>query len=94
MLRVFGLLAVVAAACELFLLASTGPQHRGITIATTLSQEIGRGLAIFLFGAVFAGAVAIATYKKKHAYPGLATGTSVAVLVTAMTFIAVAFRPV
>ncbi len=87
-LRTLGLLALVASACELGLWLTTGwamPETGPYAMAGQLGTEAGRWIFIFLVAAATALSVALITREQYYRpYPGLASGSLVALIVTAL----------
>ena len=86
--RTLGLLALVALACELGLWLTTGwamPETGRYAMAGQLGTEAGRLIFIFLVAAATALTVALIARKQYYRpYPGLASGSLVALIVTAL----------
>lgn len=84
MLRTFGFLALLAAACELVLLTFLGP-HRGAAELwdSVAGGEFTRWLVIFwsAMGGTIA-VVALTRFEYSNKYPGLITGTVLTLLFT------------
>lgn len=92
LLKVFGLLALVAAACTAFVALVAGPLGQDLrghpdAVPAMIGREIGGWLTIFAVATIGAGITAAVTRKTGRAYPGLATGTVLAVIVAAMSWI-------
>ena len=98
MLKVIGLLALIAGAGEFALLLVGGPQNPAIpgyryAADRQVGEEIGRWLGIFLVAAIGAGITAFVTRKREHPYPGLMTGIVLALVLVALNLMAVLQRP-
>jgi hypothetical protein len=88
-LKTLGLLALVASACELFLLLTVGPINRIYSgWGARLGEELGAATAIFIAATLGATIAAIITRKRYSQYPGFATGAVVAVILTLMAWMA------
>jgi hypothetical protein len=90
-LTVLGLLALVAAACEVFLDLAIGPPNPATSeythTAAQIGEEIGSWLFIFLTAAFGAASVALTTGRTWHRYPGLVTGTVLALIITTVSWL-------
>ena len=90
-LTVLGLLALVAAACEVFLDLAIGPPNLATSeythTAAQIGEEIASWLLIFLTAAVGAEIMALTTRRTWHRYPGLATGTALALIITTVSWL-------
>ena len=91
-LTVLGLLALVAAACEVFLDLTIGPPNPATSeytqTAAQIGGEIGSWLLIFLTAAFGAEIMALTTRRTWQRYPGLVTGTVLALFITTVSWLA------
>ena len=90
-LTVLGLLALIAAACEAFLDLAIGPPNPATSeymrTAAQIGEEIASWLFIFLTAAVGAEIMALTTRRTWHRYPGLVTGTVLALIITTVSWL-------
>ncbi len=91
-LKVLGLLALIAAACTAFVALVAGPIGHDLrghpyALPAMIGREIGGWITIFAVAAIGAGIAAFATRKRGNPYPGLATGTALALIVTVMSWL-------
>ena len=90
-LRVLGLLALIAAVCEVFLDLAIGPPSPATSESTRtaaqIGEEIGSWLFILLTAAFGAAIVALTTRRTWHRYPGLVTGTVLALIITTVSWL-------
>ena len=92
MLKVFGLLALISAACTAFVALLAGPLGQDLrghpdAVPAMIGREVGGWLTIFAVATIGAGIAAFATRKRGNPYPGLATGTTLALIVTVMSWL-------
>ena len=87
MLKVLGLLAAVAAACAISLVLTVGPLDPYIATPAMIGREVGGWLTIFAVAAIGAAIAALVTRKRGHNYPGLTTGTVLAIAVAFMSWL-------
>jgi hypothetical protein len=89
--RVFGLLAMIAAGCEIFLDLAIGPPNHltpdHTHTAAQIFEEMESWLLIFLVAALGATVAAITARRTWHRYPGLATGALLALIITSISWL-------